>query len=86
MPRHGFVRLLGLGSVLFALTTPLRADNCGATQGMTLGPSALQWRRWELPLTSTINYLGSDGKGNPQRDLVLKVTFTQCVIPRLVRY
>ncbi len=86
MPRRGFIRLLSLGSVLFALTAPLRADNCGATPSTPLGPSAPKWRKWELPLTSTINYFGPDGKGNPQRDLILQVTFTQCGISQLVRY
>jgi hypothetical protein len=83
---RGFVRLVVVGSVLFALTAPLRADNCSATQNAPLGPSALQWRKWELPLTSTTNYFGTDGKGNPQRDLILQVTYTQCIVSNLVRY
>jgi hypothetical protein len=82
----GFIGLFGFGVILFALAAPLRADNCGATAGATLGAGALQWRKWELPLTSTNDYFGSDGKGNPQRDLVLQVTFTQCVVPGLVQY
>jgi Protein of unknown function (DUF4038) len=82
----GFIKLLGIGSILFALATPLQADNCTATQNAPLGTSALQWRKWELPLTSTANYFGQDGKGNPQRDLILQVTFTQCGISSLVRY
>ena len=86
----GLIGLLGLGIVLFALAAPLRADNCGATAdgttGVTHGPDALQWRKWELPLTSTNDYFGSDGKGNPQRDLILQVTFTQCGVTNLVQY
>jgi hypothetical protein len=83
---RGFIRLVVLGSLLFALTAPLRADNCSATQNAPLGPGAAQWRKWEQPLTSTTNYFGTDGKGNPQRDLILQVTFTQCGISSLVQY
>jgi hypothetical protein len=87
MRRCGLIGLLSLGIVLFALAAPLRADNCAATSNATLGPSALQWRKWELPLTSVSDYIGSDGKGNPQRDLILQVTFTQCgTTPALVQY
>jgi hypothetical protein len=83
----GLIGLLSLGIILFALAAPLRADNCAATSDATNGPGALQWRKWELPLTSTNDYFGSDGKGNPQRDLILQVTFTQCgTTPGLVQY
>lgn len=37
--------------------------------------SALQWRRWEQAITSQKNYLAG-GTGNPYRDLVLTVTYT----------
>jgi hypothetical protein len=53
---------------------------------MPLGPGALQWRKWEMPLAGTTNYFGLDGKGNPQRDLILQVTFTQCLVSNLVHY
>jgi hypothetical protein len=82
------IRLLGLSSILVASGSPARADNCGATQGLPLGPGAVPWKRWELPLTSTTNYVDGvqTGKGNPSRDLVLQATLTKCNTSSLVRY
>lgn len=39
-----------------------------------------------MPLLSLNDYFGTNGLGNPSRDLVLKVTFTQCNVTKLVQY
>ncbi len=82
------IRLLGLSSILVASSSPARADNCTATQGMALGPQGSPWKRWELPLNSNTNYVDGvqTGKGNPSRDLVLQATLTKCNTASLVRY
>lgn len=67
----------GSALILSAGATPLRAQYCTATAPpgqQPVGP----WQRWEQTLISTKDYVGSDGKGNPYRDLLLRVTFTNC--------
>jgi hypothetical protein len=44
----------------------------------SLGPSVGQWQRWEQTLTSTQDYVGADKRGNPYKDLQLRVTFKSC--------
>jgi hypothetical protein len=44
----------------------------------SLGPSVGQWQRWEQTLTSTQDYVGPDKRGNPYKDLKIRVTFKSC--------
>lgn len=82
--RAGLAALVVLSVLGFPGTA--RAAGCAATRNLPLGPGALQWRRWEMPLTSQVDYFGTNGKGNPNRDLVLKVTFTQCDVGKPAQY
>ncbi len=82
--RVSFAALVVLSVLCF--TGAARADGCAATRNLPLGPGVSQWRRWEMPLTSQVDYFGTNGKGNPSRDLVLKVTFTQCDVAKPPQY
>ncbi len=69
----------GSALILFAGAAPLQAQNpCAAAASLPLGRTAGPWQRWEQTLISTKDYLDRDGKGNPFRDLLLKVTFRNC--------
>jgi hypothetical protein len=62
---------LFLCSTLWLLAgTPAKAQSL-----CTTGASVLQWRCWEQQITSSVNFY-SGGTGNPYRDLILRVTFS----------
>ena len=82
--RVGLAALVVLSVLCF--TGAARAAVCAPPNSRPLGPGALQWRRWEMPLTSQVDYFGPNGKGNPPRDLLLKVTFTQCDVAKPIEY
>ncbi|HTG36390.1 MAG TPA: Ig-like domain-containing protein [Thermoanaerobaculia bacterium] len=71
---------------VLCFTGAAQAAVCAPPNSRPLGPGVLQWRRWEMPLTSQSDYFGTNGKGNPSRDLLLKVTFTQCDVAKSVEY
>jgi hypothetical protein len=68
--------LMILGLLIFSLAArglaliPCDPNAAGSTVG--------QWQPWEQTLTSTQDYVGSDKRGNPYRDITLRVTFTKC--------
>jgi hypothetical protein len=67
------------------MASPARAGFCDATQSLPVASidAVDQWKRWSKDLTTTVNYLKNNvtdvtNTGNPYRDVVLRVTYTNC--------
>ncbi len=73
--RARVVSILGMFLAVATATPSLAQSYCA---NVPLGPSVGQWQRWEQTLTSSQDYVGADKRGNPYRDLQIKVTFTNC--------
>jgi hypothetical protein len=70
--RRLVVQTAVLGTLWLALASPRAYAQC------TTGTSISQWQCWEQTIVSSVNFYNS-GTGNPYRDLVLRVTFTDAV-------
>lgn len=76
-----------LAFCLFAgfVVKPVTAQNvCAANVGLASASSVGQWQKWEQTLASTQDYVGQDKRGNPYKDLTIRVTFTNCGVNNAV--